>query len=130
MPSDTDAIRDLVATWLRASKAGDLQTVLELMTDDAVFLVPGRDPMTKARFAASGARDPGGPEIDAVSEIEEVQVAGDWAYLWTKLRIVITPRDGTPPSRRADHTLSILRRENGRWRLARDANLLAPIAEA
>lgn len=40
MTDDECAIRNLVDTWLSASKAGDLPTVLNLMSDDAVFMVP------------------------------------------------------------------------------------------
>jgi uncharacterized protein (TIGR02246 family) len=40
--SDSEQIRDLVSAWLEASRNGDLETVLALMTDDVVFLVPGR----------------------------------------------------------------------------------------
>lgn len=29
--------------------------------------------------------------------------------------------------KRAGHTLSVLRKQDGRWVLARDANLLAPV---
>ena len=40
-----------------ASRAGDVSTVRDLMTDDVVFLVPGRPPMHAEEFAAaSGAQ--------------------------------------------------------------------------
>jgi ketosteroid isomerase-like protein len=67
MGSDEDLIRELVKKWLAASEAGDVETVLSLMADDVVFLVPGP-------------------------------------------------------------TLSILEKRNGRWLLARDANMLGPEA--
>jgi hypothetical protein len=35
---------------------------------------------------------------------------------------------GKPATKRAGHTLSVFRKQNGKWRLARDANLLAPVA--
>jgi len=39
--------------------------------------------------------------------------------------MTITPRDGGTPMRRSGYTLSILRKEaDGRWVLARDANML------
>ena len=41
MRDDEAEIRELVATWMAATKAGDAQAVLDLMTEDAVFLVPG-----------------------------------------------------------------------------------------
>jgi uncharacterized protein (TIGR02246 family) len=127
--NDEAAIRQLVSTWLTASKAGDIETVLGLMTDDAVFLVPGLPPMRKPDFAAAlrAQSSQSAPGVDATSEIQEIQILGDWAFMWTKLSVVVTPPDGSPPVERAGHTLTVLRKENSRWLLARDANLLAPV---
>ena len=36
MKTDEQAIRDLVVTWLDATKRGDIATVLTLMADDVV----------------------------------------------------------------------------------------------
>lgn len=128
MTSDETQIRDLVATWMTASQNGDVDRVLDLMTDDAVFLLPGREPMRKPEFAAIARQQAAAaaPRIEGASEIQEIQVAGDWAFLWTRLQVTATPADGGAPVRRAGYTLTVLRREGGRWRLARDANLLAP----
>lgn len=52
---------------------------------------------------------------------------GDWAFMWSRLNVVITPADGSTPMERAGHTLTVLNKQNGRWLLARDANLLAPV---
>ena len=129
MRNDEQAIRQLVATWLEASKAGDTDKVLSLMADDVVFLVPGQPPMRgKAAFAAgqAGLRD---VDIDATSEIEEIKVFGDWAYLWTSLCVVITPRNGGASVKRAGNTLSILQRQGGAWLIVRDANMLAVVTQ-
>lgn len=53
MTEDESAIREAIATWMRASAAGDIDTVLGLMTDDVVFLVPGAEPFGKEAFAAA-----------------------------------------------------------------------------
>jgi uncharacterized protein (TIGR02246 family) len=131
--SDERQIRKLVATWMAATTAGDLEAVLGLMADDVVFLVPGRPPMVgKAAFAAA-ARAPAGaeaPRFDGQSEIQEIEVLGEWAFMWARLQVVVTPPGGAPPMARAGHTLSILRKRDGRWVLARDANLLAPVPGA
>ena len=129
MESDEQEIRQLIARWMSATKAGDTATVLSLMSDDVIFLVPGRPPMSKADFAQAAQSQTGAeaPQIDGTSEIQEIQVIGDWAFLWTKLKVVVTPPGGAPPMTRAGHTLSILRKQGGRWLLARDANLLAPV---
>lgn len=129
MPSDEQAIRDLVATWMDASRHGDTAAVLDLMTDDALFLTPGRPPMTKADFAkaATPQGDGKGPRFDGHSEILEIQLMGDWAFMRSQLTVTVTPPDGSPPTRREGPTLTVLRKDGGRWRLARDANLLAPV---
>ena len=128
MRTDEEQIRALVATWMDATRAGDTEAVLRLMTDDVVFLVPGRPPMRKADFAAAAQAQAGqaAPRFDGHSDIQEIQVLGDWAFLWTRLRVVATPADGSPAVEREGHTLTILKREHGRWLLARDANLLGP----
>jgi len=47
MSPDERAIRDLVDTWMTASREGDTATVLSLMSDDVIFMVPGREPFGK-----------------------------------------------------------------------------------
>ena len=128
MHTDEQAIREVVSTWLRASKAGDNETVLSLMTDDVVFLVPGHPPMRgKAAFASSQAAMERF-DVNATSDVQEVTVLGDWAYIWTQLSVVMTPKGGGEAVRRSGPTLSIFRKESGRWLLARDANMLSKAA--
>jgi uncharacterized protein (TIGR02246 family) len=123
--TDEEEIRALVSTWLSATKAGNTDVVLSLMTDDVVFLIPGREPMRKAEFAAVSHVQPGQspPRIDGVSEIQEIKVSGDHAFMWSRLSVSVTPPSGERIER-AGHTLSVFRKENGKWLLARDANLL------
>ncbi|NKI93935.1 SgcJ/EcaC family oxidoreductase [Rhizobacter sp. SG703] len=127
MHDDEAQIRQFVTTWMAATRAGDVDTVLSLVADDVVFLAPGRPPMGKDEFTAVSKAQaaPGGPAVDGVSDIQEIQVLGDWAFMWTKLVVTVTP-PGAPPQKRAGHTLTVLRKEAGRWVIARDANLLAP----
>ena len=93
MSDDEKAIRELVATWLSATKAGDADTVLSLITDDVVFLQPGQPVMRKADFAAKSRAQSaqGAPRIDASSDIQEIKVLGDWAFMWTRLSVTMTP---------------------------------------
>ena len=49
MTEDERAIRELVATWMSASRAGDTETVLGLIADDAEFMVVGQEPFGKER---------------------------------------------------------------------------------
>ena len=129
MENDEREIRQLVSSWMAASKAGDVETVLSLMSDDVVFLVPGQPVMRKADFAAAARAQSGQgtPQFDGTSEIQEIKILGDWAFMWSKLTVVVTPPGGAQPMTRAGHTLSILKKQNGKWVLARDANMLAPV---
>ena len=47
--------------------------------------------------------------------------------MWTQLSVEVTPPGGVTVTR-AGHTLSVLRKVDGRWQLARDANLLSPVS--
>ena len=122
MTDDETAIRALVATWMKASEAGDIDTVLDLMTDDGVFMTPGREPFGKDDFRAA-AQGMKGVTMQGKSEIRELQVFGGWAFIRNHIEMTMTP----PGMTRAGYTMTLLRKESdGRWRLARDANLLTP----
>ena len=121
--SDERAIRSVVDTWLRASEKGELPTLLKLMEDDVVFMTPGREPFGKTEFVR-GFEQMSSTKLEAVSDIQEIQIMGDWAWLHNHLRVTMTPDRGKSNTR-SGHILSILHRGlDGQWRIARDANLL------
>jgi uncharacterized protein (TIGR02246 family) len=123
MTDDEQAIRQLIERWMEASRRGDLDTVLSLMTDDVVFMVPGREPFGKTEFASTSARM-ADAKVDGRSEVVELRVLGDWAWLRNRLDLTITPPN-SPPMHRSGYTLTLLRKEeDDHWRLARDANLV------
>ena len=65
-----------------------------------------------------------GIPMDGPSEIQEIEVHGDIAFLRNYLEISVTPPGGASV-RRSGYTLSVLRKDSdGRWRIARDANLM------
>jgi len=125
MDKDEQEIRELVSTWMSATRAGDKEKVLSLMSDDVLFLIAGHAPMRKENFAAGAAEVPN--QFDGTSEINEVKILGDWAYIWTTLTVIVNPPGGGRQIKRAGNTLSILRKESGRWVLYRDANMLAEV---
>ncbi len=128
MTQDEVQIRELVSSWQVASRAGDVPAVLALMTDDVVFQVVGREPFGKQEFAALSAVPPGAarPRIDATQRIDEIQVSGDIAFMRAFIAVTVTPPDGSTPMERAGYTLTIFRKIDDRWLLARDANLMVP----
>jgi uncharacterized protein (TIGR02246 family) len=123
MQTDEQEIHELVDKWLAATKAGDVTAVLKLMDDDVLFMVPGREPFGKDVFAVA-AQALKNIRIEGTSEIEELKVVGDWAWMRNRLKMTITPPNGTPTTR-SGYTLTILRKKpDGHWVIARDANLL------
>jgi uncharacterized protein (TIGR02246 family) len=75
MQDDEQAIRDLVQTWMTASSKGDLDTVLKLMSDDVVFMVPGKEPFGKQEFAALN-KEMKDVQVEGTSDIKELKVFG------------------------------------------------------
>jgi uncharacterized protein (TIGR02246 family) len=122
--TDEAAIRKLMSTWQEATKAGNLSELLELMTDDVVFLTSGQPPMNKEVFAKSFETVIEKMEIDSSSDIQEIIVTGDFAYCWNHLTVTVTPKNNGAIIRRSGYTLTVFRKEHGLWRLARDANML------
>ena len=106
MTDDEQAIRDLVETWMTASRAGDTATVLGLMSDDVLFMTPGREPFGKAEFAAQSAslKD---VEIDGRADVLEIEVADGWAWIRNRIEVAMTAADGGTV-RRSGYTLTVL----------------------
>ncbi|PYR69268.1 MAG: DUF4440 domain-containing protein [Acidobacteria bacterium] len=125
MTDDERAIRTLIDTWMSATSDGDVDAVLRLMADDVIFMVPGQKPFGKREFATSASMR--NVRFDGRSDIQELKVLGDWAYLRNYIDLTVTP-DGGAPVHRAGYTLTILRKEpDGRWVLMRDANLVTRV---
>ena len=128
MQSDEQSIRELVAEWQKATAAGDLSKLLNLMAEDVVFYVVGQPPMRgRETFAAVFRGAVQRVRIESTARIEEIQVAGNFAHLANYLTVTMTPLQGGPSMRRSGYTLTIMRKEaDGHWVLYRDANMLAP----
>jgi len=99
--------------------------VLSLMADDVIFMVPGQEPFGKEEFAARNQKMKD-VRLAATSDIKEIKVLGDWAWMRNFLKVTFTPPGGSATVR-SGYVLSILRKNpNGSWIIARDANLLTP----
>ncbi len=124
--ADEQAIRSVIGAWLRASARGDVNTMLTLLADDMVFIVPGQAPFGKKEFKAAWDGPMRGAKVAADAEVEEVLVSGDFACTRTRLAVSITTPDGNT-ARAKGYTLTLFRKQpDGRWLFARDANLLTP----
>ena len=125
MNEDERSIRELIDTWMDASRRGDTDTLLGLVADDIVFMTPGREPFGKAEFEAQ-SKTMEQTRIDGRADIREIRVLGDWAWVRNHIDLTLTPRGDGEPAHRSGYTLSILEKDaDGKWRLTRDANLVS-----
>lgn len=125
--TDELQIRAVIDTWTTATRAGDLAAILNLMTEDVVFLTAGNAPMRREDFIAAFKSMAGGVDIDGRSNVQEITINGDLAVCWNLIEVKVTPQEGGATVKRAGNTLTVFRRGNdGQWRIWRDANMLAP----
>jgi uncharacterized protein (TIGR02246 family) len=117
-------IRDLVATWARASAAGNLAAIEPLMDDDILFMTAGNAPFGRDAFIQHFENNVKQMNLNVRAEVREVEVRDDLAFARTWLEVRITP-PGSDTITRTGYTLSIYRRRpGGTWKLWRDANLV------
>ncbi len=125
--TDDCAIRKLQQDWLNATMKGDLAVICALMTDDVVFLTPGKPSFGRQEFIESFNALREHVTMKCYGEYEEIVVVGDFAYARARLEITVTNKNDGMPKHFEGNTLSIFSRStDGEWRLCRDANLLVP----
>ncbi len=128
--ADESAIRAMHAVWIEAVNAGNLERLLELMSDDVVYLGPGHAPFGRDQFPGHYSNAMQQSRIQCSSEIEEIAVVDELAYTVCKDALSVTPRAGGATTKLAGHRLTIYRRApDGRWLLARDAHTLSPVPD-
>ena len=126
MDSNEQAIRALHADWMEAVNAGDIARLLSLMTEDVVFLNPGRAPFGREGFPAGFLAAHQKYSIHCHSALEEIEVVGTLAYTLCRDALSLTPRTGGKQAKLAGHRITIYRQQpDGRWLLARDVHTLA-----
>ena len=117
-------IRDVVATWARASETGNLEAIKSLMDEDILFLTSGNDPFGRDTFIQHFNNNVKQMNLNVLADVREVEVRDDLAFARISLEVRITPSSGEPITR-TGYTLSVYRRRpGGPWKLWRDANLV------
>ena len=123
--AERKAILMLLGKWREARRAKDIDAILELVTDDVVFL-PSSLPPTEGKGAVEEMYRTFFPryrEIRHEAIIEEVWVEGDWAFLWGTDELCLMPESGETETNLKGKGLSILKRQSdGSWRFWRGIN--------
>jgi uncharacterized protein (TIGR02246 family) len=122
---DMAAIEELHKRDAAAAKKGDLATLAELWTDDAVALPPGEPPVIGIdairKWLAKGQPDSSAVEvIDYVLDFKEIKILGDEAIEWGRTSVALRPRGASSISRASGNLMRVLKRQaDGSWRVSR-----------
>ena len=98
-PDEKTAILSLLDRWRVATKAKNVVGLLELVTDDVVFLPSSIPPINGKQKVQELYRTffLQHREINHNAVVEEIQVAGAWAFLWGTDELHLLPDSGEPP---------------------------------
>ena len=107
--TDEDLIRDLQRKWFRATMSGDDADIGDLMTDDVVFLTPGRTSFGRQEFIESFKAMKEHVTMNCDGEYIEIIVVGDLAYATAHLDITVTPKNGGDAKQLSGNTMSVFR---------------------
>lgn len=121
---DSAAIRQIFQEWEEAVRSKDIPRLLNFITEDAVFMPPGQ-PLIRGKSQVEGLYKMSFEkfEMDQTFQIEEIQICGDWAFVWGVDSAVLTPADGGPVVHGRGMGISILQRQqDGTWKFSRGIN--------
>lgn len=118
---DLEEVEALFAAWKEAVRDGDLDAMLELITEDAEFWTHGQPPL-RGRDAVRTAFAPVLDKwvLDQAFECHELILAGELALARGMEVNRLTPREGGEAVVQRQRAFSVLRRgDDGRWRFMR-----------
>jgi uncharacterized protein (TIGR02246 family) len=123
MPATHDAeeIEKLKAAYVAALRTGDVDRLLDMVTDDVVAMHPnGKTTHGKQELADDFRRFFAKFRMDQTATSEETVVAGEWAFDRARVSTKVVPITGGDSSQVNSEVIVILRRDaDGFWKLAR-----------
>ena len=119
---DADKIKMLFEkTYATNLKTGDVNTYMNLFTQDAVWIPPGGlDKVGPKQIGEAFANQASAVNIDAVLTADEIKVMGNFAYIIGTSVAKISPKDGSPTINAKFRVLWLMRKEQGKWKIARE----------
>jgi uncharacterized protein (TIGR02246 family) len=120
--ADVEAIKTLLAEYDAAATAGNVDAYMALYADDAVSMPPNEPARTgkeeiRAGFVAFLEEN----TVQLTSQVDEVRVSGDLAFLRVAYDETVTPKAGGEPTQPHGKWLVILQRQpDGSWKWWRE----------
>ena len=134
LEADRRAIEALNQHDVKAALASDVAAIVSQWTDDFV-VIPPAGPIVRGRSANAAMAEQGKElmqaliPIDYVVDIEEIIVAGDYAFEWGTFRGAARPRAGGSEMTYSGKLLRILQRQpDASWKMHRTMTTIDPPA--
>jgi len=118
---DRDAIKQLTEDWSAGWRAGDVEALLSLYADEPV-LMPQNQPAVVGKEAIRSLYQSVFEEftVNGEDRLMEVEVSGDWGYVWIAYTLTATPKAGGEPTEDQGKSVFIVRRQHDdSWKIAR-----------
>jgi uncharacterized protein (TIGR02246 family) len=129
---DVEAIRSLVGPeWAAAWAAGDASVIAEFYTEDAVLLPQNQLPIIGKTAIRSGYETfLKQYSVRGSSEIVELEVGGDWAFMRGTYTTTVIPKKGGPPIEedRGNWLWIVKRQTDGLWKIFRAIGASEPLS--
>ena len=120
-------------SWTAADdsyRALDLDRLTDLYAPDAISIPAGHPAMRgHDEIRAWYAKRMGDYEMNAISEVDAIDIVGDVAVMVGIFRVTRRPEDGVAGLDHAGRWLAVLRKIDGEWRMWRDLDTPSPDAD-
>jgi ketosteroid isomerase-like protein len=121
--SDESEIRRAVEEFVVAYNAGKLDDIVNIFADDLVDMSAGDPTRTgeaaKRQFLSRVSKTHSNFKPTLTIHIDELRVAGEWAFQRGSLSVSLVPKEGGPTSFIKQRYLEIWRRNlQGKWKIA------------
>ncbi len=120
---DEEAIRNLVGLkWAAAWAAGDATAIAEFYAEDATLFPQDQLPIVGKAAIRSGYENIFKQfSVSGGSEVLELEVAGDWAFMRGSYTTAVVPKEGGAPIEedRGNWLWIVKRQADGSWKIFR-----------
>lgn len=120
--ADVEAIDQVREAHVAALNDGDVDAWVAAFTGDGVQMPPNAPANLGSESIRAWSQAFLGPlRVEFALAVDEVQVAGDWAFERGAYTIALTPKAGGEPMQDAGKYITIYQRQpGGAWRMGRD----------
>ena len=128
---DRAAIDQLRSDYIAAYEAGDLDGILALWAEEAVWIAQDEEPLRGKEAISSAYDDPTFGNAEFTITPEETRVAANWAAEWGTYSLAWTDADGATQTIEGRYAALDKQEADGTWKIARlNTSFATPAGEA